>query len=874
MTGAGDGHFQKPRWPALAIFAAVLGASRQAAFWPALVAAYLVVRWLKSGYLVGVPWTLEGILAVGILVAFWTGALAGGFWGAWVGWVSARSADGVPVDRPRAARAGVWGLWIALALAAAPGSWRILALAAPAATLAGPILGTHVGLRIADRLLRRWRLFWDDGRWFANGLRFGPGRRWDCRGLIIGAGTGVLVAAVAFVGFFDALEGVALGARIRLRNQPWELATGTIDLSRRRAGAEAPELKIAILDLDDRTVAEFLERSSLFALNLRAMQRLARYRVERAVLPLSRLPDVEQQPGWVPAGLNALFPPPDQRYRRPPLNNSSIARLGADAGPLFDWLRKDDRALLALISQPRLEPAADANRRYVAMWSGLYQAFATRAPRRGMADIEPYLIEQLPALQMDTGMGPAPAPLLLAAASGGPSRAAAITEAARQAAPDRMLINVYGAAPGDFFPHVSYATLLAGSPIYNRRAGRWEPPEEFFRGRIVFLDSLYQPLYETPVGRYRATELLAMATDNLASRNFLRPPRAATVLLLLACIGALAGHLALSHRPVASAIRMVGGLVVLGIVACLLFVSNGIWVPLVGSGVAAFAGYVGVLQAATMADREDLEEQRRERAALEQSLAISRAIQASLLPSPDLDLGEFRVYCHFEPAHGVGGDFYNVFPLGDGRIALALGDVSGHGVRGAMYMTVATTLVESRADPGRRPSQVVADINVRLYPKIHRLRMFVSLFYGVLDLATGRLEWATAGQLPPIRIDREGNAAYLSGQGAPLGAMLVSQYRDAECLLEPGDSLLLTSDGLVEARDREGNLLGYPRFLAAVQQATAAGRELLADNLVRGIKESSDPTMEFDDLTVLVIHRPPVPVELVTGPAAQAAISG
>src|SRR5439155_13549960 len=159
-----------------------------------------------------------------------------------------------------------------------------------------------------------------------------------------------------------------------------------------------------------------------------------------------------------------------------------------------------------------------------------------------------------------------------------------------------------------------------------------------------------------------------------------------------------------------------------------------------------------------------------------------------------------------------------------------------------------TTLVESRADAGRRPAQVVADVNARLYPKIHRLRMFVSLFYGVLDLATGRLEWATAGQLPPIRIDAAGNACYLSGQGAPLGAMLVSQYRDTDCLLEPGDSLVLTSDGLVEARDAAGNMLGYARFLATAQHATAGGREELAENLVRAVKEYSDPAMEFDDV--------------------------
>src|SRR5207247_942006 len=122
------------RWPAWAIFTGSLAASSQAAFWPALVAAYAAVQWLKSRYLVGVPWTLEGILTAGLLLRFWLGALAGGFWGAWIGRLSARP----DADRRRAAVAGVWGLWIAAAIAAAPGDWRILELAAPFAALFGP----------------------------------------------------------------------------------------------------------------------------------------------------------------------------------------------------------------------------------------------------------------------------------------------------------------------------------------------------------------------------------------------------------------------------------------------------------------------------------------------------------------------------------------------------------------------------------------------------------------------------------------------------------------------------------------------------------------------------------------------------------------
>src|SRR5205823_1335339 len=146
----------------------------------------------------------------------------------------------------------------------APGDWRFLELAAPFAALLGPFLGARFGPRIADRVLRRWRRFWDDGRWFSQGLRLGPGRRWDCRGLIIGAATGALVSIVSFLGFLDPLEGVALSARIRLRNQPWQLSTGTIDFSRRRPSAGAPEPRIVVVDLDDHTAAQVLERSSEF----------------------------------------------------------------------------------------------------------------------------------------------------------------------------------------------------------------------------------------------------------------------------------------------------------------------------------------------------------------------------------------------------------------------------------------------------------------------------------------------------------------------------------------------------------------------------------------------------------------------------------
>lgn len=412
--------------------------------------------------------------------------------------------------------------------------------------------------------------------------------------------------------------------------------------------------------------------------------------------------------------------------------------------------------------------------------------------------------------------------------------------------------------------------MLAGDEIYDRQRNRWVPAADFFRGRTVFLDTLYQPSFETPVGRFRAMELLAMATENILAQSYLRPAGWLGTLLLLLSVGALAGHLGLSHRPAAGALRLLAGFLVLVITSSLIFISHTIWIPVIAAMVAGGAAYVVVMQVAYTADQRDLEDQRRERSALEQSLAISRTIQASLLPDTHLDFGEFQIRTHFEPAQMVGGDFFNVFPLSPERLAIVLGDVAGHGVRGAMYMTVATTLVEARAHAARRPAEVLADVNARLYPKIQRLRMFVSLFYGVLDRPSGRLEWATAGQLPPVLVDGEGTARYLPGQGAPLGAMSMSQYRDYDYTLVPGETVLIASDGLVEARDARGEMVGYARFLETVAAVAREGRHELADNVIRTIKAQSPANADFDDLTVLVVHRAAVAAPVARPDAAPA----
>lgn len=516
----------------------------------------------------------------------------------------------------------------------------------------------------------------------------------------------------------------------------------------------------------------------------------------------------------------------------------------------------------------------------------------------GSAEFTQFYVRQVPGLQLVGPDGLWALPLLLATegergrVSPPPSRelTGSVMVGGRRlrlAAPGQFLLNIYGSRPGAIFPHVSYSAVLAGEPLYDRRVGQWVPPWQFFRDRTVFLDTLNQPSYETPVGPFRATELLAVATDNLQTMNVLAPPSRGSELLLLLVWGALAGHLSIRRSPLVGAARVAMLIVFYWLAVAVLFVWPGVWLPVVSVTAAMGLAYVLVTQVAFTVDEMELERQRQEGARYEQEVAIGRAIQTSLLPAGHLRTGAFEIVSRSEPAREVGGDFFNILPLeGTGeagdrrqatagrggagsaqssvaselsppapeRTAIVLGDVSGKGVQGAMYMTVATTLVEARAEPDVPPEEVLAVANAHLYPKIHRLRMFVTVFYGVLESGTGQIEFASAGQVPPVLLPKEGRPRYEAIRGMPLGARRRTVYERRSVHLAPGDTLVLASDGFVEARNRRGEVLGYDGFLEMVARCGAAEPQVCLEGLFRGIHEFSGDGQEEDDRTLVVIR--------------------
>ncbi|MET0973197.1 MAG: SpoIIE family protein phosphatase [Thermoleophilaceae bacterium] len=236
----------------------------------------------------------------------------------------------------------------------------------------------------------------------------------------------------------------------------------------------------------------------------------------------------------------------------------------------------------------------------------------------------------------------------------------------------------------------------------------------------------------------------------------------------------------------------------------------------------------------------------------EQELEVARLIQQNFLPKELPDLPGWQVSAYYRPAREVGGDFYDVIPLPDGRVAFVVGDVTDKGVPAALVMSATRSVLRASAQRLIEPGAVLERVNEHLCPDMPE-KMFVTCLYGVLDPASGRLRFANAGHdLPKVKT-AEG-ALELRARGMPLGLMPGMSYEEKETLLQPGDSVLLHSDGIVEAHDPERDMFGSPRLMETVTR-TPGGQRLI-DRVIEELEVFAGPDAEQeDDITMVTLER-------------------
>ena len=253
-----------------------------------------------------------------------------------------------------------------------------------------------------------------------------------------------------------------------------------------------------------------------------------------------------------------------------------------------------------------------------------------------------------------------------------------------------------------------------------------------------------------------------------------------------------------------------------------------------------------------------------DRLSLKNDLEIAREIQQSMLPRAAFKAPGIEAFGMTRPANTVGGDFYDIVPLPDGRVLLALGDVAGKGSPAALLMALLLAMMRTLVDEGLEGADLVTRLNVQIGRHSLPHSRFVTLFLSVLNPVTGELSYVNAGQNPPLL--RRGNGSYerLRAGGMALGMFENATYTTGATVLEPGDVLVMYSDGITEAEDTFDQPFDEAGVQTVVDGKGWASAKELGWALFEAVETHSRERRLLDDLTVLALRRlPPLPIQTV-----------
>ena len=235
---------------------------------------------------------------------------------------------------------------------------------------------------------------------------------------------------------------------------------------------------------------------------------------------------------------------------------------------------------------------------------------------------------------------------------------------------------------------------------------------------------------------------------------------------------------------------------------------------------------------------------------LSQAAEIQRRILPEKAPEvPGLDLAGFNA-----PCRTVGGDYYGFLPYPGGQVALALGDVSGKGMPAALMVMAFEARLRVLAEEGAAPAELVRRIN-RITCANCPSNRFITFFYGVLDPATGEVAFANAGHNPPILIRASGEAEMLEGGGPVLGVLSIAPYQEQQTRLNPGDLLVVYSDGVTEAANTAEEEYGEERFIQLLRERRTGSAEEVVAAVRQAVNQFTLGAPQADDITVMVAKR-------------------
>jgi sigma-B regulation protein RsbU (phosphoserine phosphatase) len=245
------------------------------------------------------------------------------------------------------------------------------------------------------------------------------------------------------------------------------------------------------------------------------------------------------------------------------------------------------------------------------------------------------------------------------------------------------------------------------------------------------------------------------------------------------------------------------------------------------------------------------EEIARQERRLERDLALARELQMRLLPQTLPKLANLELAAKFVPARAIGGDLYDFIPYSLSRLGIVIGDVSGKGAPAAIYAALVSGILRSHAPIEPGPAEMLRAVNLSLAERRIEAQ-FVSLIYAVWDDAHRTLLVANSGLPRPIHV-HAGKNHVIEATGLPLGLFDDANYDEFRFKMKPGDMFVFFSDGILDARDRRGQLFGRGRVEQLVAECAGKSADCVVNSLFKAAAEHSAGVESFDDQTVVAI---------------------
>jgi sigma-B regulation protein RsbU (phosphoserine phosphatase) len=258
--------------------------------------------------------------------------------------------------------------------------------------------------------------------------------------------------------------------------------------------------------------------------------------------------------------------------------------------------------------------------------------------------------------------------------------------------------------------------------------------------------------------------------------------------------------------------------------------------------------------AAIRVENARLAEARLQQERLERELQLAMEIQQRFQPTAPPVVSGYELQGISFPCYEIGGDYYDFIEREDGRLVIALGDVSGKGTAAALLMSSLHASVHAQAGSHDTLSETISAVNRYLADNIPANR-FVTLFYAELDPASGSLSFLNAGHNPPLIVHAAGTVEQLASGGLPLGIKRNAEYREGRTQMQMGDVLVIYSDGVTEAASPTGEEFGATRLYEVVSRNMEASAAGVRDRIESALTKFSQGTQAADDITLVIVKR-------------------